>query len=79
MALARGDEPDSATADFFINVADNTPLDHKADDPGNTTGYAVFGQVIVRHGRGGRDPKCRWAITARCRARRRSIADHRDE
>ena len=26
--------------------ADNTPLDHKTDDPGNTTGYAVFGQVI---------------------------------
>ena len=46
VALARAEAPDSATAEFFINLADNTPLDHKADDPGNTTGYAVFGQVI---------------------------------
>ena len=45
VALGRADEPDSATAEFYINLADNTPLDHKADDPGNTTGYAVFGQV----------------------------------
>ena len=43
--MAATEAPDSATADFFINLADNTPLDHKADDPGNTTGYAVFGQV----------------------------------
>jgi cyclophilin family peptidyl-prolyl cis-trans isomerase len=46
VALGRADAPDSATAEFYINLADNTPLDHKADDPGNTTGYAVFGQVI---------------------------------
>jgi peptidyl-prolyl cis-trans isomerase A (cyclophilin A) len=46
VALARADEPDSATAEFFVNLADNTRLDHKADDSGNTTGYAVFGQVI---------------------------------
>jgi peptidyl-prolyl cis-trans isomerase A (cyclophilin A)/peptidyl-prolyl cis-trans isomerase B (cyclophilin B) len=46
VAMGRGDAPDSATAEFYINLADNTPLDHKADDPGNTTGYAVFGQVI---------------------------------
>jgi len=46
VALGRAEEPDSATAEFYINLADNTPLDHKADDPGNTTGYAVFGQVI---------------------------------
>ena len=45
VALGRSDAPDSATAEFYINLADNTPLDHKADDPGNTTGYAVFGQV----------------------------------
>ena len=44
-AMARAEEPDSATAEFFINLADNLPLDHKTDDPGNTTGYAVFGQV----------------------------------
>ncbi|HEY4077261.1 MAG TPA: peptidylprolyl isomerase [Rhizomicrobium sp.] len=46
VALGRAEEPDSATAEFYINLADNAPLDHKADDPGNTTGYAVFGQVI---------------------------------
>ncbi|HVV26361.1 MAG TPA: peptidylprolyl isomerase [Rhizomicrobium sp.] len=47
VAMGRGDAPDSATAEFFINLADNTPLDHKPDDPGNATGYAVFGQVIA--------------------------------
>jgi cyclophilin family peptidyl-prolyl cis-trans isomerase len=46
VAMARAEEPDSATAEFFINLDDNVRLDHKADDPGNTTGYAVFGQVI---------------------------------
>ena len=46
VALGRAEAPDSATAEFYINLADNTPLDHKADDAGNTTGYAVFGQVI---------------------------------
>jgi len=46
VALARGEAPDSAGPEFFINLADNDVLDHKADDAGNTTGYAVFGQVI---------------------------------
>jgi cyclophilin family peptidyl-prolyl cis-trans isomerase len=46
VAMGRADAPDSATAEFYINLSDNTPLDHKADDPGNTTGYAVFGEVI---------------------------------
>jgi cyclophilin family peptidyl-prolyl cis-trans isomerase len=46
VALGRADAPDSATAEFYINLADNLALDHAADDPGNTTGYAVFGQVI---------------------------------
>jgi len=46
VAMARAEEPDSATAEFFISLADNTRLDHKVDDPGNSTGYAVFGQVI---------------------------------
>jgi peptidyl-prolyl cis-trans isomerase A (cyclophilin A) len=44
-ALAHGDDL-MASADFFINVADNTPLDHKANDTGNSTGFTVFGQVI---------------------------------
>jgi peptidyl-prolyl cis-trans isomerase A (cyclophilin A)/peptidyl-prolyl cis-trans isomerase B (cyclophilin B) len=46
VALARAEAPDSATAEFFINLVDNVRLDHKADDPGNTSGYAVFGQVV---------------------------------
>ena len=45
VAMARAEAPDSATAEFFINLADNDPLNHKPDDPGNTTGYAVFGEV----------------------------------
>jgi len=45
VAMARAEAPDSATAEFFINLADNTRLDHHSDDPANTTGYAVFGQV----------------------------------
>jgi cyclophilin family peptidyl-prolyl cis-trans isomerase len=37
-------DPDTATAQFFINVVDNTRLDRK---PGaGKEGYAVFGQVI---------------------------------
>ena len=45
VALARGDDPDSAGADFFINVGDNTAAGPQAKDvPGNTTGYAVFGK-----------------------------------
>jgi peptidyl-prolyl cis-trans isomerase A (cyclophilin A) len=45
VAMARADAPDSATAEFFINLDDNVRLNHAADDPGNTTGYTVFGQV----------------------------------
>ncbi len=46
IAMARMNDPNSATAEFFINLADNTRLDHQADDTGNTTGYAVFGHVV---------------------------------
>ena len=46
VGLGREEAPDSAKAEFYINVSDNIALDHKSDDPGNTTGYAVFGQVI---------------------------------
>jgi cyclophilin family peptidyl-prolyl cis-trans isomerase len=42
IAMARTDEPDSATAQFYINVADNKFLDKSEDSPG----YAVFGKVI---------------------------------
>ncbi|OHB78240.1 MAG: peptidylprolyl isomerase [Planctomycetes bacterium RBG_16_55_9] len=43
IAMARTGDPNSATCQFFINHADNTPLDYA--DSGNP-GYAVFGKVI---------------------------------
>jgi cyclophilin family peptidyl-prolyl cis-trans isomerase len=42
LAMARTNAPDSATAQFFINVKDNDFLDGSARRPG----YAVFGKVI---------------------------------
>ncbi|MDH4381271.1 MAG: peptidylprolyl isomerase [Gammaproteobacteria bacterium] len=44
IAMARTGNPHSATAQFFINVADNTPLDFTAPE-GPGWGYAVFGKV----------------------------------
>ena len=44
IAMARTNDPHSATAQFFINVADNGFLDHKAPTP-QGWGYAVFGHV----------------------------------
>jgi peptidyl-prolyl cis-trans isomerase A (cyclophilin A) len=41
IAMARTPDPDSATAQFYINVADNTFLDGRPGRPG----YAVFGEV----------------------------------
>jgi cyclophilin family peptidyl-prolyl cis-trans isomerase len=46
VAMAREDDPNTATAEFFIDLVDNTRLDHHADDTGNTTGYTVFGHVV---------------------------------
>jgi len=45
VAMARTNIVDSATSQFFINVADNTFLDHKNGTP-RDYGYAVFGEVI---------------------------------
>jgi peptidyl-prolyl cis-trans isomerase B (cyclophilin B) len=45
IAMARTNDPNSATAQFFINVADNTFLNHTAKTP-RGWGYAVFGKVI---------------------------------
>jgi cyclophilin family peptidyl-prolyl cis-trans isomerase len=42
VAMARTNEPNSATAQFFINVKDNPSLDFGI----RGAGYAVFGQVI---------------------------------
>jgi cyclophilin family peptidyl-prolyl cis-trans isomerase len=45
IAMARTMIVDSATAQFFINVVDNSPLNHKNKSQ-NGFGYAVFGRVI---------------------------------
>jgi peptidyl-prolyl cis-trans isomerase B (cyclophilin B) len=45
VAMARTSAPHSASAQFFINVADNDFLDHKSPTP-QGWGYAVFGQVV---------------------------------
>jgi cyclophilin family peptidyl-prolyl cis-trans isomerase len=42
VAMARTNDPNSATSQFFINHADNPSLDYAAGNPG----YAVFGKVI---------------------------------
>ena len=44
IAMARTGDPDSATAQFFINTADNPALDHRGKNPAGW-GYAVFGRV----------------------------------
>ena len=43
IAMARTSDPNSATCQFFINHADNTPLDYNEN---RNPGYAVFGKVI---------------------------------
>ena len=45
VAMARTSEPHSASAQFFINVADNGFLNHTAPS-GQGWGYAVFGKVV---------------------------------
>ena len=45
IAMARTSDPHSASAQFFINVADNAFLDFKMPS-GNGWGYCVFGKVI---------------------------------
>jgi peptidyl-prolyl cis-trans isomerase B (cyclophilin B) len=45
VAMARTGEPHSATAQFFINVADNGFLNHTAPSQ-QGWGYAVFGKVV---------------------------------
>ncbi len=45
IAMARTNDPQSATAQFFINVHDNPALDYRSPNP-QGWGYAVFGQVV---------------------------------
>ncbi len=44
IAMARTNDPHSATSQFFINVVDNAYLNHTAPNPSGW-GYAVFGRV----------------------------------
>ncbi|MBC8526423.1 MAG: peptidyl-prolyl cis-trans isomerase [Candidatus Cloacimonetes bacterium] len=63
IAMARTNQINSATSQFFINVKDNLFLDHK--DMGAGFGYAVFGKVIegmdivdkIKNVQTGRNPK----------------------
>jgi peptidyl-prolyl cis-trans isomerase B (cyclophilin B) len=45
IAMARTSEPNSATAQFFINVNDNKSLNFRSPDPSGI-GYTVFGKVV---------------------------------
>ena len=45
IAMARTGDPHSATAQFFVNLVDNDPLDHR-DKSLRGWGYAVFGEVV---------------------------------
>ena len=47
LAMARTGDPNSATAQFFVNVVDNPRLDFTSDANGATWGYAVFGKVVT--------------------------------
>src|SRR5690606_28351462 len=41
LSMARTNDPDSATSQFFVNLVDNDFLDQRPGNPG----YAVFGRV----------------------------------
>lgn len=45
IAMARTSDPDSATAQFFINLEDNQQLNYQGPDP-DLIGYCVFGRVL---------------------------------
>ncbi|MEO5735448.1 MAG: peptidylprolyl isomerase [Rubrivivax sp.] len=45
LAMARTSDPHSASAQFFINAADNGFLDHTAQNT-QGWGYAVFGRIV---------------------------------
>ena len=45
VAMARQSHPDSADAQFFINVNNNSHLDARPGEPG----YTVFGEVVAGH------------------------------
>ena len=45
LAMARTNDPHSATAQFFINVVDNPFLDHTSETPSGW-GYCAFAEVV---------------------------------
>ena len=45
IAMARTNDPHSATSQFFINLVDNAFLDHRGKNP-QGWGYCVFGKVV---------------------------------
>lgn len=45
VAMARTSDPDSATAQFFINLKNNKFLDYTSPEP-DRIGYCVFGKVV---------------------------------
>ncbi|PKO54035.1 MAG: peptidylprolyl isomerase [Betaproteobacteria bacterium HGW-Betaproteobacteria-20] len=45
LAMARTSDPDSATAQFFINLENNVPLNYRGPEP-ESIGYCVFGRVL---------------------------------
>jgi cyclophilin family peptidyl-prolyl cis-trans isomerase len=49
IAMAREEKPETAKAEWFINLSDSNALglDAKKDAPPNTTGFAVFGHVTA--------------------------------
>lgn len=46
IAMARTSDPDSATAQFFINLVNNHALNYRGDSP-EEIGYCVFGRVLT--------------------------------
>ena len=46
VAMARTNDINSATSQFFVNVEINGSLDHTSTENSRTWGYAVFGKVI---------------------------------
>lgn len=46
LSMARYDDPDSATSQFFINLSDNPFLDRTGDTYKKDAGYTVFARVV---------------------------------
>ncbi|EPE0905921.1 peptidylprolyl isomerase [Escherichia coli] len=46
VAMARTQQPHSATSQFFINLADNDFLNHTGEGGPQSWGYCVFGEVV---------------------------------